>query len=166
MRNYFIIFFTSALLAMFGIFSSAVQAAEAAIRVTSIAQIEIEVTGIKGEKSIKRTSVDKALPGTEVIYTTQFKNVLTTAASNIVIDNPIPKNTEYKAGSVFGENCEILFSVNGGKQYAHAEDLKSKDKDGNERTALPMEYTHIRWTHKGQLTPGKSSEVGFRATIK
>lgn len=166
MRDYFFILFASTLLAMLGISSPAVQAAEDAIKVTSIAQTEVEVTGPKGEKTVKRTPVNKALPGTEVIYTTQFKNVLATAASNIVIDNPIPKNTEYKAGSVFGENCEILFSANGGKQYARAEDIKIRDKDGKERTALPMEYTHIRWTYKEQLPSGKSSEVGFRAIIK
>ena len=163
MRVYFLILITITLL---GLFSPTIQAAENAIKVTSIAQIEVEVTNNKGEKTLKRTAVDKAVPGTEVIYTTQFKNVIATPTSNIVIDNPIPKETEYKAGSAFGNDCEILFSIDGGKKYAHADDLKSKDKDGKERTALPMEYTHIRWTYKGQLTTGKSSEVGFRAVIK
>ena len=166
MRDYFPLIVTSIALAVLGVSSSTAQAAEDAIKETSIAQVEVEEINQKGEKSIKRTPVDKAVPGTEVIYTTQFKNVLATAASNIVIDNPISKNVEYKAGSVFGENCEILFSVDGGKHYAHAAELKLKDKVGNERTALPTEYSHIRWIYQGQLASGKSSEVGFRATIK
>lgn len=157
---------TSALLALLVSFSSATQAAdEGAIKLTSIAQTEVEVTNDKGKKTLKRTPVEKAVPGTEVIYTTTFENTIKKTASNIVINNPIPNDTEYKAGSAFGKNCEILFSVDG-KKFGHAEDLKIKDAAGKEHTALPKEYTHIRWTYKGQLAPGKTGEVGFRAVVR
>jgi uncharacterized repeat protein (TIGR01451 family) len=157
---------TTTLLALLGSFSSGAQAAGAAIKVTSIAQIEVEATGKDGKKTLKRTPPDKAIPGTEVIYTTTFENVINKPVGNIVIDNPIPNDSEYKAGSTFGKDCEILFSVDGGKKFGHAEELKIKDADGKEHTALPREYTHIRWTYKGQLAAGKSGEVGFRAAIK
>lgn len=139
---------------------------DGAIKVTSIAQTEVEVSGKNGKKTLKRTPVTKAVPGTEVIYTTTFENTFKKAAGNISIDNPIPNDSEYVGGSAFGKNCEILFSVDGGKAFAHAEELKIMDTDGKERTALPREYTHIRWNYKTQLAPGKSGEVGFRAVIK
>jgi uncharacterized repeat protein (TIGR01451 family) len=158
---------TSALLVLLGSFSSGAQAAEkGAIKLTSIAQTEVEVTNDKGKKTLKRTSVEKAVPGTEVIYTTTFENIIDKPAEHIVIDNPIPNDSEYKAGSAFGKNCEILFSVDGGKKFGHAEDLKVKGEDGKSRTALPREYTNIRWTYKGQLATKKSGEVGFRAVVK
>jgi uncharacterized repeat protein (TIGR01451 family) len=157
---------TTTLLALLGSFSSSAQAAGDAIKATSIAQIEVEVVGKDGKKTFKRTPVDKAVPGTEVIYTNTFENVGNKPAGDIVINNPIPNDSEYKAGSAFGKNCEILFSVDGGKKFGHAEELKIKDADGKERTAMAKEYTHIRWTYKGQLAAGKSGEVGFRATIK
>lgn len=157
---------TTALFALLGNFSPSAHADDGAIKVTSIAQTEVAVTDKKGKKTVKRTPVDKAVPGTEVIYTTTFENTIKKAAGNISIDNPIPDNTEYVGGSAFGKDCEILFSVDGGKTFGHAEDLKIKDADGKERTALPREYTHIRWNYKTQLAPGKSGEVGFRTVIK
>ena len=157
---------TTTLLALLGSFSSGVQAADAAIKVTSIAQTEVEIVGKNGKKMLKRSPVEKAVPGTEVIYTTTFENIIKKPAGNIVIDNPIPNDSEYKAGSAFGKDCDILFSVDGGKKFGHAEELTIKDADGKVRPALAREYTHIRWIYKGQLAAGKSGEVGFRAVIK
>jgi len=156
---------TSALLSLLGSFSFGAHAADNAIKVTSIAQVEVEVIDKQGNKTLKRAPVTKAVPGTEVIYTTTFENTINKSAENIVINNPIPIASEYKAGSAFGKDCEILFSVDG-KKFGHAEELKTRDAEGKERTALPKEYTHIRWTYKVPLAAGKSSEVGFRAVIK
>lgn len=160
------LFLISTLLALLGSFSSGAQAADAAIKVTSIAQVETEAIGKDGKKVFKRGPVEKAVPGTEVIYTTKFENLIKKPVGDIVIDNPIPNASEYKAGSAFGQNCDILFSVDGGKTFGHAEDMKVKDADGKERPALAKDYTNIRWTYKGQLAAGKAGEVGFRAAIK
>lgn len=160
------LFLITTLLALLGSFSSVAQAAGAAVKLTSIAQVEVEAIGKDGKKVLKRGPVEKAVPGTEVIYTTTFENIIKKPVSDIVIDNPIPNASEYKAGSAFGKDCEILFSADGGKKFGHAEELTVKDADGKEHTALAKEYTHIRWTYKGQLAAGKSGEVGFRAAIK
>jgi hypothetical protein len=157
---------TTALLSILGSFTSYAQAADLAIKVTSIAQVETEVVGKDGKKSLKRIPVEKAVPGTEVIYTNTFKNLIKKSVGDIVINNPIPNASEYKADSAFGKDCDILFSVDGGKTFGHAEELTVKAADGKTRAALPKEYTNIRWIYKKQLAPGKSGEVGFRATIK
>ena len=158
--------FTIALLALLGGFSSAAQAADSAIKVMSIAQVETETVGKDGTKILKRSLVEKAVPGTVVIYTTTFKNIIKKPVGKIVIDNPIPNASEYKAGSAFGKDCDILFSVDGGKTFGHAEELTVKDADGKARPALDKDYTNIRWIYKKQLAAGKSGEVGFRASIK
>lgn len=154
------------LLVVSGIFSAGALAADGAIRLKSIAQVEVEVIDKDGKKTMQRTPVRKAIPASEVIYTTTFENLVNKAVGNIVIDNPIPNDSEYKAGSAFGKDCDILFSADGGKSYAAGEYLKVKGADGKERIALPKEYTHIRWTYQGQLMAGKSGELGFRAVIK
>jgi hypothetical protein len=157
---------TTVLLAL-GSFSAATYAADNAIKITSIAQTEVEIVGKDGKKTLQRTPVTKAIPGTDVIYTNTFANISNKPVDkNIVINNPVPNDSEYTAGSAFGNDCEILFSVDGGKNFGNAEELKIKDADGKQRTALAREYTHIRWIYKKQLAPGKSGEVGFRATIK
>lgn len=142
------------------------QAADGAIKVTSIAEVEVVTIGKDGKKSIKRTSPEKALPGTEVIFTNVFENVSNKAAGDIVINNPIPNNTFFKAGSATGKDTVITFSADGGKTLGLPEKIFIKGADGKSRVAAPNEYTNIRWAYKGQLAPGKSSEVSFRAVIK
>lgn len=161
------LFFITALLALLGSFSSAAQAADkGAVRVTSIAQVETEVVGKGGKKTLKRSPVVKAVPGTEVIYTTTFENLIKKPVGDIVINNPIPNDSLYVAGSAFGQNCDILFSADGGKSFGHADELTVKDADGKTRPAQAKEYTNIRWIYKKQLAAGKAGEVGFRAAIK
>lgn len=155
---------TASLIALLGGLSFSVFAADGAIKVASVAQVELEI--IKdGKKTLLRQPVEKAIPGTEIIFTNTFENTSDKGANDIVINNPIPSSTTYKAGSAFGADCDILFSVDSGKKFAHAEELKIISAEGNEHVALPKEYTNIRWVYKKQLPAGKASEVGFRATI-
>jgi uncharacterized repeat protein (TIGR01451 family) len=165
MRISHLLFATTLWLAL-GSISAAAPAADSAISLKSIAQVEVEVIDKDGKKTLQRTPVGKAVPASEVIYTTTFQNLIDKAVGNIVINNPIPNDSDYKAGSAFGRDCEILFSADAGKIFAKAENLKVKGVDGKERMALPREYTHIRWTYQGQLMAGKSGEVGFRTVIK
>lgn len=142
-----------------------VHAAPGAVEVKSIAEVEVEVVNAKGKKVLKRQPVEKAVPGTEVIYTTTFKNLINKPVGNIALTNPVPDNTTYKAGSATGVNTDITYSLNG-KDYAPLGSLKVKDKDGKTRDALPAEITHIRWTYRGDLPVGKTGEISFRAAIK
>jgi hypothetical protein len=149
-----------------GGFSIVARALDSGISLKSIAQVEIEVTDKEGKKSIQRTPVRKAVPGSEVIFTTTFQNILDKSLGNIVINNPIPNDSAYKAGSAFCKECEILFSADSGKSFASMDHLKVKGSDGKERFALPSDYTHIRWIYPGQLMAGNSGELGFRVVIK
>ena len=154
------------LISGFNLMPVVAHAAPGAVEVKSVAEVEVDVKTPAGKVEKKREAVKLATPGTTVIYTTQFKNISAKPAGNIVIVNPIPQNTAYVAGSAFGPNSDISFSVDGGKQFAAAEKLITKTKEGRERPALASDYTDIRWTYKGDLAPGKTGEAGFRAVIK
>jgi uncharacterized repeat protein (TIGR01451 family) len=137
-----------------------------AVELKSVAEVEVEVVNSKGKKELKRQPVDKAVPGTEVIYTTTFKNIADKPVGNIALNNPVPANTTYKGGSAFGANTDITYSIDGGKTWGTPDKLKVKMADSKERPALPSEYTHIRWVYKGELGVGKSGDVGFRVVIQ
>ena len=143
----------------------AVAEAKQTITLKNVAEVEVEVTAPNGKKEKKRQPVSKAIPGTEVIFTTTFSNTGAKPAGNIVITNPVPANTSYVGGSAGGAGTDITFSADGGKTYGAPDKLKIR-KDNQERAALPAEYTHIRWTYKGELPAGKSSDVFFRVVIK
>lgn len=136
------------------------------IELKNVAEIEVVQVAADGKKTVRRQLVDKVLPGGEVIFTSTFKNIGTTPASDIVINNPIPENTVLIGGSAFGENAVITFSTDGGKTFAAADKLRVRDPDGKERPAALSEFTHIRWVYRGALPVGASSSVGFRVTVK
>jgi uncharacterized repeat protein (TIGR01451 family) len=135
------------------------------IKVQSIAEQEVEVKLPNGKTEKKRQPVEKAVPGSEVIYTTRFTNQGKQAAGNIAVTNPVPDNTAYVAGSAAGDNTTITYSLDG-KNFTTPDKLKLKTPEGSERPALPAEYAHIRWAYKGELAPGKTGEVSFRVRIK
>ena len=136
------------------------------ILVKNMAETEVEVKNAQGVVERKRVPLDKATPGTEVVYTTTFTNQGSKPAGNIVITNPVPANTAFVGGSTFGDNTDVTFSIDGGKTYANADKLRVKTPEGRERAALPSDYTHIRWTYKGDLAPANTGSAGFRAVIK
>ena len=163
MRKYFI---NTLLAALLGFSLTPLAFAAGAVEVKSTAEIEIKKTNKEGKVEITRGKVKSAPPGSEIIYTTSFKNMINKPVGNIGISNPIPNDTTYKAGSAEGTNTSITYSVDGGKTYDVPENLKAKDKEGKDRSALPAEYTHIRWVYKAELAAGKTSDVSFRAVIK
>ena len=136
------------------------------ILLKNVAETEVERKNAQGVTEKVRAPLEKALPGTEVIYTTTFTNNGSKPANNIAITNPIPANTAYVGGSAFGDNTDITFSIDGGKTYSAAEKLRIKTPDGRDRPALPADYTHIRWTYRGDLAAAKTSSAGFRAVIR
>jgi uncharacterized repeat protein (TIGR01451 family) len=135
------------------------------IEFKNIAEVEREVKTADGKLEKKREPVQKAVPGTVVIYTSTFKNVGAKPAGNIIINNPIPANTTLVAASAFGEGMDISYSADGGKSWASADKVKVKDADGKERPAGISEFTHIRWSLRGELVPGKQGEAGFRVVV-
>lgn len=135
------------------------------IELRNVAEIETDVKTADGKTEKRRLPAQKAAPGTEVIYTSFFRNIGTRPAGNIAIVNPVPANTTYVGGSAFGDNTEISFSADGGKTWAAADKVKVRGADGKERPAGNSELTHIRWTYRGELPQGKQGSVGFRVSV-
>lgn len=155
----------STLAVLLAAFHLSAHAASPAVEIKSVAEREI-ATVTNGKRELVRSPVDKAVPGDEIIYTTTFKNLAGKPAANIVITNPVPNDSLYKADSASGANTVITFSVDGGKRYAAPGKLTIRTGEGRTRLALPNDYTHIRWTYQGELGAGKSGTVSFRAFIK
>jgi uncharacterized repeat protein (TIGR01451 family) len=153
---------TAALLAVFALPAHA--ADPGAIKISSIAEKETDVVDKDGKTQTKRTRVDTAVPGDEIIYTTTFENISNKSAGNIVITNPIPNDTTYLSAN--GDNTEITFSIDGGNQYDAPDKLIITTNEGDTRPALTSDYTHLRWVYKGELGVGETSKVSFRAVIK
>ena len=157
------------LLACIALISSAqekTQEKKGSIELKMIAQKEITVENEEGEKEVKREAATKVVPGDHVIYTVEYKNVGEENADSVVINNPIPENMHYVPGTAEGINTEIIFSIDGGKSFDKAENLKVVDDEGNERPATAKDYTNIRWTLTTSVKSGEMGTVSYRAELE
>ena len=141
------------------------QPATGSIELKNVAEVEADVKTADGKTVKQRVPVQKAVPGTEVFYTSTFKNVSAKPAGNINITNPVPANTTLVAASAYGEGMDISYSADGGKTWAATDKVRVKTPDGKERPAALSELTHIKWALRGDLPVGKQGEAGFRVVI-
>lgn len=119
-----------------------------------------------GTKHTDVVPADHVLPGTEVIWNVNYEIVGNQPVTDAVITDPVPQNMEYVAGSAAGEKAEITFSVDGGKTFNTPDQLQVKNPDGSLRTALPKDYTTVRWVLKGTLASGAKGTVTFHAILQ
>lgn len=143
----------------------------AGLKLENIAEIEVREVNKDGKEIIKRVPAEKVIPGTQVIYTLVAKNQADQPLNNVVISDEIPEHMEYVNGSAKGitnpAQTQIVFSVDGGKNYAAADKLTVKDAEtGKQRSARASDYTHVRWVMAYPIPVGKQGEVSFRALLK
>jgi uncharacterized repeat protein (TIGR01451 family) len=136
------------------------------IRFTSTAEIEVQQVNAKGEKVLVRQPAILLPPGEIVIYTNMFTNKGEKPAEKVVVNNPVPDNTEYLGGSATESGFDVVFSVDKGKSYGKPKELTVPDGKGGKRPAEPKEYTNIRWTMLAPLKSGATGVVEFRVRVK
>ena len=90
--------------------------------------------------------------GDEVYYTLRVRNPGTEPVIDARVTKRMPYGLHYLAGSASGPDCDIDFSVDGGRTF----------------TAKPAgaEFTHVRWTLRRPLPPGSTALLRFRATFR
>ncbi len=136
------------------------------IRLETVIEMEVETVNGAGQKETYRIPVDRAAPGSRLIYSIHYKNESPEPAANAVITTPLPANILYQEGSAQGGDARISFSVDGGRTYHPPAQLFITDPSGRRFPAQPKDYTHIRWTFDTPLAPGATGIVSYRAILK
>lgn len=124
---------------------------------------------VNGARTVKRVPATQVQTGDVVIYTIAYSNKGDEAASEAVVDNPVPVGMSYVDNSATGAGADVTFSIDGGKSYKKPAFLTYEIKQPNgsvqKYTARPEEYTHIRWTIR-KVPAGTGGTLGFSAKIK
>jgi uncharacterized repeat protein (TIGR01451 family) len=131
---------------------------------------------MKAEKEVivnkekKLVTADTINSGDVIFYTLSYVNSGDDAATNAVLDDPIPKGTVYIDGTAFGKDSDITFSIDGGKTYKKPslltyEIIKLPDGKMERRVVSCEKYTDIRWTI-GVVPARGSGQVGFQVRAK
>jgi uncharacterized repeat protein (TIGR01451 family) len=119
-----------------------------------------------GESEMRRTELTSIVPGDTVIYRISYANKGSQPAENVMINNPIPEYMQYVNGSALGQGSSITFSADGGVVYDTPQNLTVVGEDGTRRSALPDEYTAIRWALSIPVQPGAEGFVEYRAVLE
>ena len=138
------------------------------ITLSIISEKEVIET-VQGKKVVKRVPAKEVEPGQVLIFTLKFSNKGDENATNVVVDNPIPKETTYVVGSAKGAGSDITFSINNGKDFKKPTLLTYEIKGPGgkiiKKKASPEQYTNVRWVIS-KVPPGKGGEVSFKARVK
>lgn len=148
------------------IFSTQGFAKDGQIKLTNKVFKQVITTNKKGEKKLDYVKPALAIPGDIIYYVTTFENISQESAEDIVIKNPIPNNSKYRASSAQGKDTKIDFSIDKGKTFGAPDKLIVTDKTGKKWKARPEDYTGIRWIYTKPLAPGEIGTVTFKTKIK
>lgn len=155
-------------LALLSFCAAAIAAADDAaspLEIKSIAEVESRsVRG--GHEVLKLAPADRVAPGDRVVYTLEVRNAGATAIKAPSITYPIPEHMRYVADSAVGPGAEVSYSVDLGKSFDAAGNLKVRAPDGRMRPADAADYTDIRWQLRNSLKPNSTAFVRFRALVK
>jgi uncharacterized repeat protein (TIGR01451 family) len=135
------------------------------LAIRSIAEVESRSIAA-GRAVVKLIPADRVVPGDRVIYTLEVRNTGPTALDSPVVTHPVPEHMRYVAGSAVGPGAEVSYSVDGGRSFERAENLKVPGVDGRLRSAVAADYTDIRWQLKNSLKANSVAFVRFRALVK
>jgi uncharacterized repeat protein (TIGR01451 family) len=141
------------------------QAESSSIAVKAIAEVESQ-TVRNGREISKLAPADRVVSGDWVIYTLEVRNTASTTVRAPTVIYPVPEHMSYVAESAVGPATEVSYSVDGGRSFDVAENLKIQDADGQLRPADAADYTHIRWQLKNKLKGNSVAFVRFRARVK
>ena len=108
------------------------------------------------------------LPGDVVRYRLRFTNVTEGEVRGVVFTNPVPQGMRYVGGSAGADRNDVIadYSIDGGRRYA-ARPMVTKVVDGKrvQQPAPPEQYSHVRWTVRGSISPGATVTAEFRAAL-
>jgi len=133
---------------------------EAKVTINSASYQQVVKNGKK--RWVKAT---KVVPGTIILYINTISNSGNSSASNLIIDNKIPKEMKYIRHSAKSKlRANITYSVDNGKSY-HKPNRLYVRKHGKRVRAKAYDYTNIRWVIK-RLKAKTKTVVQYRAKLK
>jgi uncharacterized repeat protein (TIGR01451 family) len=157
--------FATALAAALLLPAAALAAPKVELAITAEVVVTVEE---EGKQVVKHIPAVDILPGETIIYTVSFANTGDEAATNVVIEDPIPEGTAYLPGSAT-EVGEVTFSIDGGKTFKRPSlltyEITQPNGSKEKKVASPEEYTHLRWQIP-QIPAGAKGEVNFKVIVK
>jgi uncharacterized repeat protein (TIGR01451 family) len=159
-----VLFGACALALLFACVTASGQTTSPALNVHVVAEVEARVSE-HGLQVMKLVPADKVVPGDVVFYTLEVRNDGPSSIEAPTVVQAVPDHTTFVANTASGPGAAVSYSVDGGRSFAHAENLNVQSA-GKSRRAVSADYTHICWQLKGLLKSGSMAYLRFRARVK
>jgi uncharacterized repeat protein (TIGR01451 family) len=140
-----------------------VAAAAGPLQVTSSILVESRSTAADGTTRIALVKPSKVTPGDKVIFVLAYRNTGPQPLSNVVLDNPLPRQIAYRSASPGSPAPDV--SVDG-KTFGSLATLRVRSLDGSTRAANPNDVTSVRWRLASPLAAGSQGQFAFQAVLK
>lgn len=124
--------------------------------------VERKVAKPNGTTAVVLEQPKTVIPGDNLVFVVNYKNVGTTPASDFSVTNPLPKAIAFNGTA---DGTEIV-SVDGGKSWGPLSALTHSSENGEVRPALMADVTHIKWKFNRTLSVGSEGKLIFRGTVK
>lgn len=109
-------------------------------------------------------------PGDVIRYTLSGKNNSDRPVKNLVVTQPIPKQTTYVMNSVTVNNnkAKTTYSIDNGKSFVENPTIQVKLPDGKVETRpAPAElYTHVRWNFAESIDPTAAVNANYQVKVR
>ncbi len=145
--------------------SQSTDAAQRDIKVHTVAEVETRAV-VNGHEAIRLRPAERVVPGDQVLYTLEIRNVGPAPLPHPSVPYAIPDHMRYVEDSAIGPGAQVTFSVDGGHTFERAERLKVVGPAGRQRAATAADYTHIRWLFRHTLQPDSVAFARFRAVVQ
>ncbi len=143
--------------------ASAAGAADGPLQVESRILTEQKLPRADGTVDVHLVQAKKVVPGDRVVFVLAYRNTGNQPISNIVFDNPVPKEIAYRAAGSGAQSPDL--SVDG-KTFGQLNMLRVTMANGGQRAATADDVTHVRWRLAAPLAAGAKGEFSFQATLK
>ena len=139
----------------------AAQGAPSGMAFVSGIKVEKTVTDASGKQSVELVDPETIVPGDRLLLFTDYTNTGTEAATNIVLNNPVPDAVRLAPDA----DPALDVSVDGGKSFGKLAALTITSSDGTTRPATQSDVTHVRWV-LASIAPGQKGRLSYPAIIR
>jgi uncharacterized repeat protein (TIGR01451 family) len=138
----------------------------AGLKLTATLEKVVESTGADGTERFELGPGVAPAAGEQFILTIRFVNVAGVTTDGVRITSAIPDGMSYVQGSATGPGGLVLFSTDGSRTFATAQELAATAAATVPRSAAPLRYTHVRWVLEAPLEAGTTGFVRLRLTAR
>ncbi|MEO0465033.1 MAG: hypothetical protein AAF216_00710 [Pseudomonadota bacterium] len=151
-------------LASLAVLGTAALPAAATLSAEQTVQKLVETVSEDGTVTSQLVTAEEVAPGDMVVYGLNYSNDGEESAEDVSLTMPVPVEVAYVEGSATSEGLKVSFSVDGGETFTSRGDL-TVTLDGESRTALAEDITHIQWQFPEGIAGGSEGEITFAAVL-